>query len=353
MSETVAAPAPRGRFHVRRILLWTLGIAVLAATLDVLGWDVADWLRQLWDVMTDISLQYLVAGIVFQTAQTTLTALAWLPILRYAYPDAEIPFKPVLAAYAIGVALNGFLPANIGSFVMLFIFLTFIPGSSFAGVFAGWLVHKIFFTIAGAFVYIYLFLSVPGSFDIELGNRSDNPVSVAIILVGGVLLLVAVARMFWKRSRASGSGRKTGSRDPPPPVGLLHARLLRGVPMVVRGARGHRHLPGRAPPFQGVLRGPPKLHLQAFFVDATSSTSGPEVLWRCSRGAFLDNKIPISGIFSLAKPSDGLEPSTPSLPWGPRQQALATHCNGLRVSEPFSAGIHLPPVATGCARSAP
>jgi hypothetical protein len=102
MSETVAAPAPRGRFHVRRILAWTLGIAVLAATLDVLGWDVADWLRQLWDVMTDISLQYLVAGIVFQTAQTSLTALAWLPILRYAYPDAEIPFRPVLAAYLAG-----------------------------------------------------------------------------------------------------------------------------------------------------------------------------------------------------------------------------------------------------------
>jgi uncharacterized membrane protein YbhN (UPF0104 family) len=211
MSETVAAPAPRGRFHVRRILAWTLGIAVLAATLDVLGWDVADWLRQLWDVMTDISLQYLVAGIVFQTAQTTLTALAWLPILRYAYPDAEIPFKPVLAAYAIGVALNGFLPANIGSFVMLFIFLTFIPGSSFAGVFAGWLVHKIFFTIAGAFVYLYLFLSVPGSFDIELGNLSDNPVSVAIILVGGVLLLVAVARMFWQRVQGIWERAKDGA----------------------------------------------------------------------------------------------------------------------------------------------
>jgi hypothetical protein len=52
--------------------------------------------------MTDISLQYLVAGIVFQTAQTTLTALAGLPILRYAYPDAEIPFRQVLAAYLSG-----------------------------------------------------------------------------------------------------------------------------------------------------------------------------------------------------------------------------------------------------------
>jgi uncharacterized membrane protein YbhN (UPF0104 family) len=211
MSEAVVERPVRGRFRVGRILVWTLGIAVLAATLDILGWDVREWFEQLWDVMTDISLQYLVAGIVFQTAQTTLVALAWLPILRYAYPDAEIPFKPVLAAYAIGVALNGFLPANIGTFVMMFIFLTFIPGSSFAGVFAGWLVHKIFFTIAGTFVYLYLFLSVPGSFDIELGNLSDHPVSVVVILAGGALLVYVLARMFWKRIQGIWERAKDGA----------------------------------------------------------------------------------------------------------------------------------------------
>src|SRR5688572_18006419 len=101
MTEAVAAPAPRGRFHVRRILLWTLAILVLSSVLDVLGWDVRDWFDQLWETMTDISLGYLVAGLVMQTVQTTLIAFAWLPILRYAYPDVEIPFRPVLAAYAI------------------------------------------------------------------------------------------------------------------------------------------------------------------------------------------------------------------------------------------------------------
>src|SRR4029453_16186898 len=41
------------------------------------------------------------------------------------------------------------------------------------------------------------------------------------------------------------------------------------------------------------------------------------------RGAFLDNKNPrCPGIFSLSEPSDGLEPSTPSLPW--RIQPAAT-----------------------------
>jgi uncharacterized membrane protein YbhN (UPF0104 family) len=212
VSEALAAPAPapRGRFEVKRLVVIGAAVVVLGAALNLLGWDIVQWLQDLWDTMTDISLGYLVAGLVAQTAQTTLVALAWLPILRYAYPDVEIPFKPVLAAYAIGVALNGFLPANIGTFVMMFIFLTFIPGSTFPGVFAGWLVHKIFFTLAGTFVYLYLFLSVPGSFDIELGNVSDHPLSAVIILVGGALLLVAVARMFWTRFKSLWEKAKLG-----------------------------------------------------------------------------------------------------------------------------------------------
>jgi uncharacterized membrane protein YbhN (UPF0104 family) len=77
-------------------------------------------------------------------------------------------------------------------------------------VFAGWLVHKIFFTLAGTFVYLYLFLSVPGSFDIELGNVSAHPVSAAIILVGGGLLLVGIARMFWRKVKGLWEKAKVG-----------------------------------------------------------------------------------------------------------------------------------------------
>jgi uncharacterized membrane protein YbhN (UPF0104 family) len=201
VSEAVAGPAPRGRFQLKRLVVVAVAVVVGGAILNLLGWDIVDWLQDLWDTMSEISLAYLVAGVVAQTAQTTLVALAWLPILRYAYPDVEIPFRPVLAAYAIGVALNGFLPANIGTFVMMFIFLTFIPGSTFPGVFAGWLVHKIFFTIAGTFVYLYLFLSVPGSFDIALGNISDHPGATVIIVLGGAFLLVAVVRMLLQKMR--------------------------------------------------------------------------------------------------------------------------------------------------------
>ena len=68
--------------------------------------------------MTSISIGYIVAGLTFQTVQTTLTALAWYYILVAGYPNGGVRYRDILAAYATGVAMNGFLPANIGTFVV-------------------------------------------------------------------------------------------------------------------------------------------------------------------------------------------------------------------------------------------
>src|SRR5215207_397853 len=85
------AAVPRGRIHVKRLLACALVIGVLGLALDLLGWDIGAWFGRLWEAMTGISPAYLALGLALQTAQTTLTALAWLAIVRYAYPAAEIP----------------------------------------------------------------------------------------------------------------------------------------------------------------------------------------------------------------------------------------------------------------------
>ena len=104
-----------------------------------------------------------------------------------------------MTAYAAGVALNNFLPANIGTFTTLLMFVAIIPACTFPGALAAYLVQKIFFTIAGTFVYLYLFLSVPGSFDANLGNISENPVTTILIAVGGLFLIVLLCRIFWRQ----------------------------------------------------------------------------------------------------------------------------------------------------------
>jgi len=185
--------------RVLKVVGWIAGIAVVVAGLELLGVDVRGWFSSLWDSLTEIPIGYLAAGWTLQTLQTTLTALGWYFILRAGFPDAPVLYRAVLAAYATGVALNGFLPANIGTFVMLLMYVAIIPGASFAAVLGGMVVQKIFFTVVGTLVYVYLFLSVPGSFERQLSEPHDHPVLFAVILGGAALLIVILARIFWRR----------------------------------------------------------------------------------------------------------------------------------------------------------
>jgi uncharacterized membrane protein YbhN (UPF0104 family) len=195
-APTAPRPSPRARFG--RIAVWLGGLAVVALICNVLGIPVWAWIEDVWETVTEVSLASVIAGCFFQTVQTSLNALAWVYILRAAYPKAGVRIGPIIAAYAVSVGLNGVLPANMGTLVMLLMFLVIVPGSTFPGILAGYLVHKIFFTVVGAFVYLYLFLSVPGSFERDFGAIADNPWLAAIIVVGGLVLLVLLIRIFWR-----------------------------------------------------------------------------------------------------------------------------------------------------------
>jgi uncharacterized membrane protein YbhN (UPF0104 family) len=188
---------PSRRRRLVKVGAWLGATALAVAALELVGVDVTGWFSDVWDALTSIGFGYLVAGWTLQTAQTTLTALGWYSILRAGYPEAPPAYRQVLAAYAAGVALNGFLPANIGTFAMLLMFVAIIPGSSFAGVLGGMVVQKIFFTLAGAFVYIYLFASVAGSFSRQFKLLDDHPVvagAAAALLVVAVVVLLRIFR---------------------------------------------------------------------------------------------------------------------------------------------------------------
>jgi uncharacterized membrane protein YbhN (UPF0104 family) len=206
MAEAASPLQPILPFHdesrprrLAKVGAWIAGTAIAVAILNALGVDVVGWLDRLWETLTEISAAYLAAGLALQTVQTTLTALGWCFILRAGYPAAPLPYRSVLGAYAAGIALNGFLPANIGTLVMLLMFLAIIPGSTFPGILGAMVVQKIFFTVAGTAVYLYLFLSVPGSFELQLGLFHDHPVFTLSIIGAGIVLLVILIRSFWRK----------------------------------------------------------------------------------------------------------------------------------------------------------
>jgi uncharacterized membrane protein YbhN (UPF0104 family) len=208
-SATLPFHDPSRKRRLVKVGSWLVGTALALVVLNLLGVDVIGWLSDLWDEIKAVPAGYIVAGLVFQSAQTFFAGLSYYGILRAAYPG-QVQLWPIVTAYAVGVAMNNFLPANIGTFVTLMMFVAIIPAATFAGSFAAYLVQKIFFTIAGTFVYLYLFLSVPGSFDENLGNLSEHPALSIAIAVGAVLLIVIIGRIFWRQVKQLWAKAKQG-----------------------------------------------------------------------------------------------------------------------------------------------
>ena len=213
MSEIPAAstvevrPSRRGR--IVKIASWLLGLALFWLLLQLLGIDVKGWLEQFWDELQSIPRGYTATALLFQTGQTLFSGLAYYGILKAAY-RREVRVWPVLAAYSVGVAMNGFLPANIGTFVTLIMFVAIIPSCTIGGAIAAYLVQKIFYTLAGTFVYLYMFLSVPGAFDISFGNETAHPGLTLAVVAGGTVLLALLARIFWRQVKRLWAQAKAG-----------------------------------------------------------------------------------------------------------------------------------------------
>ena len=205
-----AEPTPGAARRIVLVVGWLCAVALAVLVLHLLGVDVEGWFSSLWDALTAVDPEDVLAGLGLQTIDTFLSGIAWLAILRAAYPRAGIEALPIITAYAVAVAGNDVLPANLGTLVMLVMLAAIIPGATFPGLVGGQVVHKLFFVAAGAFVYLYLFLSVPGSFSLQLGLVADHVVLAIVLVVAVVVGLVLLARVFWGRVRGLWEQAKQG-----------------------------------------------------------------------------------------------------------------------------------------------
>ena len=234
-------------------------IVVIGAAANLLGWDIRGWFSDLWDTLNDISIEYIIAGVALKTVQTILTAFGWYSILKFAYPG-EVRWLDILACYAASVALNGILPANLGTLVMLLMFTTIIASATFAAILGAYAVQKIFYTLIGFFVYLYLFLSVGGSFDIKFAFVHEHPWATITVFVGGAFLLFLLARRIWPKILSWWDQAKDGGGILAQPRTYLARVFLPVVPQLGckprcdgRVPEGVRH-PGQLPHADADLR---------------------------------------------------------------------------------------------------
>jgi uncharacterized membrane protein YbhN (UPF0104 family) len=201
ITQPLGAPSDSRTTRLVKVARWIVGIAVIWVILGFLGVDLGGWISNLWDQIVaiwDENPGYFVGALILQSGQTILAGVSYYFILKAAYRE-EVQLWAVVTSYAVGVAMNGWLPANIGTFVTLFMFVAIIPSCTLAGALAAYMVQKIFFTVAGTFVYLYLFLSVPGSFTESFGNITSHWVLTVVVVAAIGVGLVALARALKKR----------------------------------------------------------------------------------------------------------------------------------------------------------
>ena len=262
---TGEAVSPGRQFFWKRVLVGAVVVVVIGAFANLVGWDISGWFHDLWDTITEISTAHLVAAVVLITIQTTATAFAWYSILRFAFPG-KVRWLEILACYAASVALNSIVPANLGTLALLLMFTTIIPGTTFAAILGAYAVEKIFWTVIGAFVYLYLFLSVGGSFDIKFSFVHEHPWATAIAIVGAGYLVYLVIRRLWPRVLRWWSEAKDGGAI------LVHPRAFLGRVF--------------APSFVGWAAG---IGVIAVFLDAYGIPVSFETLMRVAGGNSIAN----------------------------------------------------------------
>jgi hypothetical protein len=86
------------------------------------------------DRLADVDPRLVAAALVLQLSIFAFRAIAWSNVLAAAYPGERVSYVGVGAAYAVGVGLNGLLPARGGEAAKIALVRLQLPHSSVLGI---------------------------------------------------------------------------------------------------------------------------------------------------------------------------------------------------------------------------
>jgi uncharacterized membrane protein YbhN (UPF0104 family) len=200
------------RARLLRIAMWLGGLLAVLVVLELIGVSPLNWLRAVFHAMGEIPPQYIVAGIFTQTCNLLLVGLAYVAIWRAAFPGSKaIPVMQIATCYIVSIALNGVLPMSLGTITMIFMFIAILPGATAAGVAAGYGVGQIFWAVASAFTYSYLFITVSGAINEAIGGIRNHLPALALILVGVVILVIVLFKLLRQKIHEGAANLKQGA----------------------------------------------------------------------------------------------------------------------------------------------
>lgn len=166
--------------------------------------------------LSEIEWTSLGLALAFLAAMQLARAWAWRNVLHAAYPETQISFLRLSAAYLAGAGINAIVPARAGDVTKVFLVKRQVPGATYPTVTSSFLVQTIFDTTVGVLVLLYAIAQgllprpprLPNLPAFEIAFWAEHP-QVLLIAIGVLLIAIAVAifvlahrvRRFWERVR--------------------------------------------------------------------------------------------------------------------------------------------------------
>ncbi|MGZ5343037.1 MAG: lysylphosphatidylglycerol synthase transmembrane domain-containing protein, partial [Solirubrobacterales bacterium] len=174
----------------------------------------ADAAQTFFENFTSINWFAAAVAFLFYLGMLLARGKCWQNTLKAAYPDQEVSYARIAAAYLAGAGLNSFIPARVGDAVKIFLAKRSVRGSTYPAITSSFFVQSIFDTSVGIVVLLYAITQglfpkppeLPNLPAFEIAFWAEHPrfllfflTALGIGLIVGFAILARRAENLWDR----------------------------------------------------------------------------------------------------------------------------------------------------------
>ena len=167
--------------------------------------DVLHAIGIFFEQLAAVEFSALGLAIVCHLLKTLCTGRAWRNAIGAAYPQADVPYRAIYAAYVSAVGVNALVPARGGDAVKLFLAHRAVPGSTYTTLASTLVVLSVFDMAAAGTLFVYALTlgvlpgvgSLGGLPGFDFGFLVAEPELTLVLLV--VATILGVVGFFWLR----------------------------------------------------------------------------------------------------------------------------------------------------------